>query len=227
MFYFREPRFPTKSVMEPIYRDGTLVNPENPWSNPDNPWCLRMPIPTGICNGTTLQWKVELLKHPLRSYSPKVFKTVKVIKKDTVTDVKVDRRCLFAFDLQMDCPTTGLLFSTSQQEGLKCPCCKRTQQQCYPWNQLNIEEPSEKVGTGNQEFITLELEPPQPQPQPQRPKSSSTHSVASSKMTCHLGHNHFIKSDMPLGAPEQIAALESMAGLPTRATCACGRKHYL
>ena len=88
--------------MQPRYRDGTLVNPDNPWLNPDNPAIVSMPIPRGICNGTTLQWKVELLEHPLRSYSTKVFKTVKVIKNDTVTDVKVNRRCLFAFDVQMD-----------------------------------------------------------------------------------------------------------------------------
>ena len=153
--------------MQPRYPDGTLVNPDYPWGNPDNPWILRMPIPRGICNGTTLQWKVELLEHPLRSYSTKVFKTVKVIKNDTVTAVKVNRRCLFASDVQMDCPTSGFFFSTQQQEGLKCPCCRRTQQQCYTWRGINFGGPRENVGTANQESITLELEPPQSQSQPQ------------------------------------------------------------
>ena len=153
--------------MQPRYPDGTLVNPDYPWGNPDNPWILRMPIPRGICNGTTLQWKVELLEHPLRSYSTKVFKTVNVIKNDTVTAVKVNRRCLFASDVQMDCPTSGFFFSTQQQEGLKCPCCRRTQQQCYGWNGINFGGPSESVGTANQESITLELEPPQSQSQSQ------------------------------------------------------------
>ena len=136
--------------MQPRYPDGTLVNPDYPWGNPDNPWILRMPIPRGICNATTLQWKVELLEHPLRSYSP-----------------KVNRRCLFAVDVQMDCPTSGFFFPTQQQEGLKCPCCRRTQQQCYTWRGINFGGPSEIVGTANQESITLELEPPQSQSQPQ------------------------------------------------------------
>jgi hypothetical protein len=35
VFYFREPRFPTTSMMEPRYPNA--VNPENPWLNPDNP----------------------------------------------------------------------------------------------------------------------------------------------------------------------------------------------
>ena len=153
--------------MQPRFRDGTLVNPDYPWGNPDNPWILHMPIPRGICNGTTLQWKVELLEHPLRSYSPKVFKTVKVIKNNTVTAVKVNRRCLFAVDVQMDCPTSGFFFSTQQQEGLKCPCCRRTQQQCYTWRGINFGGPSEIVGSANQDSITLELEPPQSQSQSQ------------------------------------------------------------
>ena len=235
VFYFREPTFPTKSLMEPRYRDGTLVNPDSPWSNPDSPWCLRIPIPTGISNGTTLQWNIELLEHPLRSYNPKVFKTVKVIKKDTVTAVKVDRRCLFAVDVQMDCPTSGFFFSTPQQEGLKCPCCRRTQQQCYSSQccLYDFEEPSENVGTENRRSITLELEPPQPQsqrpesqpqpdpePEPQEPKSSSTHSVAVAKVgpvyfaTASSTRATFIWHDQShsLVSPETIAALESMAG---------------
>ena len=95
------------------------------------------------------------------------FMTVKVIKNNTVTAVKVNRRCLFAVDVQMDCPTSGFFFSTQQQEGLKCPCCRRTQQQCYGWRGINFGGPSESVGTANHESITLELEPPQSQSQSQ------------------------------------------------------------
>ena len=125
-----------------------------------------------------------------------VLKRVRIVPKPGV-QVLVDLRCLFALDLisTQSCPAF-IPCCTSQNVGSVCPCC-------------NVEQHSKSGPCG-----------PVPTSQPQRLKPSSTHSVAVGKVgpayfaTASNTRATLIKSDMPLGAPETIAALESMAGFP-------------
>ena len=79
---FNKLQFPKKSVMDP-------------WSNPDTPWWHQMPKQPEP-NGAIIKHPVELLHWG----SPKVFKTIKVPQQEGL-EVKIDRRCLFAYDVIM------------------------------------------------------------------------------------------------------------------------------
>ena len=151
---------------------------------------------------------VQVFMVPLQHQGcSEVLKRVRIVPKPGAK-VLVNLRCLYALDLisTQSCPVP-IPCRTSQNVGMVYPCC-------------NVEQHSKSGPCG-----------PVPTSQPQRPKSSSACRVAVPKegpvyfATASNTRATFIKSDMPLGAPETIAALESMAGFP--ATCACGRKHYL
>ena len=138
MFFwdFSQLQFPTKSVMEPRYPDGTPVK------NPDTPWyhMPKQPEP----NGAIIRHQMEVLHWG----SPKVFKTVMMMQQEKL-EVKIDRRCLFAFDV-----INGMFVASPQQAGITCPCCNNNQEQ---WDlEQNIGKRNRNVGTGNQGFITTE-----------------------------------------------------------------------
>ena len=64
-------------------------------------------------------------------------------------EVKIDRRCLFAFDV-----INGMFVASPQQAGIKCPWCNKNQEQ---WDlEQNIWKRSRNVGTENQGFVTIE-----------------------------------------------------------------------
>ena len=106
---FNKLQFPTQSVMELRYPDGTPVkNPNTPWYH-----MPKQPAP----NGAIIRYQVEVLHW----CSPKVFKTV-VVKQQENLEVKIDRRCLFAFDV-----INGMFVASPQQAGITCPCCNKNQ----------------------------------------------------------------------------------------------------
>ena len=94
------------------------------WLNPDTPCCHHMPKQP-VPNGAIIRYPVELLQH---EGSPIVFKTVMVPQQEGL-EVKIDRCCLFAYDVMMVSTTDEMFFGTPQQAGLVCPCCNTNQQQ--------------------------------------------------------------------------------------------------
>ena len=83
----------------------------------------------------------------LHESSPKVFKIITVVQEKGLV-VIIDRRCLFAFDF-----IHAIWVGMPQQAGIKCPCCKRTQQQ---WDLERESRNKDKNGTS----------PSEPEPDP-------------------------------------------------------------